>query len=155
MTQRTTPDSPGATVSDLQATPLRSYVFGDVESCALTIDVFSKYDEWPPYQARIWEDGDTSDLEYFETWRECIDWFSQSEAPWGHEGPDGKPLPIVGLAPQSSDLGKTVFWRFIDATHVDSWWMGSDFPDGHIDGKRIILLPEIAAFLEQSESNFT
>jgi hypothetical protein len=119
------------------ATPLHQYVFGDTDSFALTIDVFSDGKE--PYQARAWEDGETTALEYFTTFDECVAWFRTFPTVQEHDCDPGNEPVVVGLAPQSIDGGQTDTWTLIDSAHVDTWWDDSDFSSG----RRIILFDDL------------
>jgi hypothetical protein len=124
------------------AIPLVQYAYGDPEHFALTIDVFP--DGGEPYQARAWVDGDTTDLQYFASFDDCVAWFRTFPTPAAHGMPEGQEPAVVGLAPQSSDNGKTVTWALIDIAHVDTWWDGGDFPERNIGGKSIILFDDMA-----------
>jgi hypothetical protein len=124
------------------AIPLVQYAYGDPEHFALTIDVFPDGSE--PYQARAWEDGDTTDLQYFSSFDDCVAWFRTFPTPADHDMPEGQEPAVVGLAPQSTNGGETITWTLVDNAHVDTWWDGSDFPEHGIGGKTIILFDEMS-----------
>jgi hypothetical protein len=123
------------------ATPIVQYAYGDPEHFALTIDVFPDGEE--SYQARVWDDGDTTDLQYFSSFEDCIAWFRTFPTPADHDMPDGQEPLVVGLAPQSTDGGETITWTLVDSAHVDTWWNGSDFPECSIGGNTIIFFDDM------------
>lgn len=121
----------------ISQTPAKQYVYGNTEQgTALTIDVFP--DGENRFQARIWNDGDTTALEYFENFSNCVKWFGCFDAEQYHDC--DVPPKSDALAPQISEH-RGYAWIMISCGRAEReiWWDGEK-PEGSPD---IILFEEM------------
>jgi hypothetical protein len=122
-------------------TPLRQYVYGNLEEgTALTIDVWPEDAEWPDrYQARVWVNGDTAALEYFDTFAKCVSYFGTLDTEQEYE--KDSPPKANAIAPRTSG-GSGYAWLLVTDGQWErdnDWWEAGE-KDTHPD---IILFSEM------------
>lgn len=108
--------------------PAETWEWGDTSSLACDVNRFP--DGKRPFQARVWIDGDTIDLNYFRTFKEAVAWLKLQLVPiflegrsWGCEASDDEiASAIVGLAPGRSSQDEDWRWSPVLAGDLDHWF---------------------------------